>query len=356
MSTYDELKAAGVEFQPCRYCHSNNLRVFTLNQFIPELGKRQDVTTVECQDCRANAPLNVWNSKAKPLIIDGKDYSNYSVASMMPITEEKRDRALEMMLVELSDMLAAFPRNNIDARAWTTLMIYAPKDLRNDPLLIAQLHEKQSHPFYEYTSTDAPRKSGIRNPPEGYGWKVNTHNSNGGFERNDFSETTYWYRTKEDAATDEIDVYQLPAIHMPVVTAEELRDILRKRIGPAIMTSSVCDVAHDPSAILNCNAQEIYEGFHGSGIYRLSEDSDTTYIGAVDRRESMQIHHDTFYYILDLFKPAVQIIANLSQTDCPFWIRALKKNGEYGNWQPLIPGLGLHLNQYEISEIVQRFR
>lgn len=53
-------------------------------------------------------------------------------------------------------------------------------------------HRKECHPDYEYTSTDALRKSGDSFPPDG-AWMRNPYKR---FERNDVYETEFWYRKK----------------------------------------------------------------------------------------------------------------------------------------------------------------
>lgn len=356
MPSKEELEAAGVTLLPCRYCHSENTRLFQLNQYVQEQAKRMDIATVECLDCRASAPLNVWNSTAKPLVINGKHYENYETSKQFPVTEKNRDEALSRMVMELADMFAVFPRNQVDHRAWRTLMIYAPKDLCSDPLLISHLHEKQAHPFYEYKSTSTARKSGTEIVPDGLGWRINTHMGRDGWERDDFTDTTYWMRSKEDAATDEINVFELPTLTLQPVRMSEVRDMLRQTLPPSHMPSSENPDAQLPGNIMLCSAEDIYTLGFNNGLYKLQEGQSEVWVDAVDRKETLQLSKDGLYYAIHLGKPAVELLAVVSDPECPIWIRAMKKNTDYGNWQRLPEFATLNLNKYVIREIIQGSR
>lgn len=61
----------------------------------------------------------------------------------------------------------------------------------------AALHERFTHPDFEYATTSGPRKAWYdsETPPEGDGWERNVDRC-GGWERLDYHEESYWRRRK----------------------------------------------------------------------------------------------------------------------------------------------------------------
>lgn len=59
-------------------------------------------------------------------------------------------------------------------------------------------HANMSHPDWEYTLTEGPRKQwyDANVPPDGDGWVRNTHMGRDGWERFDYTEESYWMRPK----------------------------------------------------------------------------------------------------------------------------------------------------------------
>lgn len=60
------------------------------------------------------------------------------------------------------------------------------------------LHGHRLHPDYEYRTTNGPRKAWEDEdvPPPGDGWERNEDEGNGGWERFDYHEESYWRRLK----------------------------------------------------------------------------------------------------------------------------------------------------------------
>ncbi|MCO5195362.1 MAG: hypothetical protein M9930_19040 [Anaerolineae bacterium] len=71
-------------------------------------------------------------------------------------------------------------------------------DKRELEALRAYLHERMSHPWYEYEVTDGPRKAwpDADTPPDGDGWICNVHIGRNGWERFDYHEESYWMRLR----------------------------------------------------------------------------------------------------------------------------------------------------------------
>jgi hypothetical protein len=78
--------------------------------------------------------------------------------------------------------------------------------------LVKHLHSRESHPDFEYETTQAPRKSGMCDPPEGEGWEENDDYHNG-FERFDYHEECYWRRVR-------------PPLRLPEMSEEERCDLV----------------------------------------------------------------------------------------------------------------------------------
>ncbi len=64
--------------------------------------------------------------------------------------------------------------------------------------LEAFLHSRTMHPDYEYETTEGQRKAFDESPPEGDGWKRNTHRGRNGWERFNYHEEAYWLRARLD--------------------------------------------------------------------------------------------------------------------------------------------------------------
>ncbi|MFB6392614.1 hypothetical protein [Polymorphospora lycopeni] len=60
------------------------------------------------------------------------------------------------------------------------------------------LYARCSHPDWEYTVTEGPRKAwdDSDRPPEGDGWVKNVHVGDDGWERFDYHEEVWWMRPK----------------------------------------------------------------------------------------------------------------------------------------------------------------
>lgn len=63
-----------------------------------------------------------------------------------------------------------------------------------------ELHARRADPGYEYATTRGPRKAWYDYdvPPEGDGWERNVDAGDGGWERFDTYEVSYWRRRKGD--------------------------------------------------------------------------------------------------------------------------------------------------------------
>lgn len=70
-----------------------------------------------------------------------------------------------------------------------------PTCLRHEDLT-KLAHANEAHPDFEYTTTDAPRKCGVVNEPDGDGWHLNDDHPSGGWERLEYFELTYWRRRR----------------------------------------------------------------------------------------------------------------------------------------------------------------
>ena len=75
---------------------------------------------------------------------------------------------------------------------------HAARDHGSEPTA-GQLHARRAHPGFEYATTEGPRKQwdDTERAPEGDGWERNTDAGRDGWERLDYTEESYWRRTKE---------------------------------------------------------------------------------------------------------------------------------------------------------------
>ena len=63
-------------------------------------------------------------------------------------------------------------------------------------------HAHCCHPWYEYATTDGPRKAFDEHMPAGLGWERNVEEGTNGWERFDYHEEAYWRRLIPQPSND----------------------------------------------------------------------------------------------------------------------------------------------------------
>jgi hypothetical protein len=208
-------------------------------------------------------------------------------------------------------------------------------DLLFESELEKMLHERCSHPLYEYATKESGRSDSEYYPPEGKGWEINVDHYGGYYKHNNYVDN-YWRREKKHALTDNVPIFNLPEVRIRKRDFAEVIARLREQYPAAVIHGGTGNsLTSKPEYVSTPTA--FFHGSHQPGLLAYSPD---TYV--LDREwENFPFHpHES-----DTRSP---VYIQLAPEDHPFellidgrdpegnsWVRTKTKGGSWGDWEQI---------------------
>lgn len=201
--------------------------------------------------------------------------------------------------------------------------------------LTSQLHAKQRHPDYEYTTVERGRKQGDDTPPDGYGWEMNTDFNGDGFSRDEWTDTYYWRRLKSDALKDGISPYDLKPVTLPPVRLEQYLTLLREHVCKGYMPSSSKDGYHSKPEYISGFTKALLEG-----------EGDFTFTGFFCDEDLAHLKEERpIWAYVDI--NTVELMTNLTTEQT--YVRVKQP---YCVWKEWYPTIAININLYTVADVI----
>lgn len=205
-------------------------------------------------------------------------------------------------------------------------------DLLFDSELEKMLHERCSHPLYEYATKEGGKSDTEDYPPEGKGWEINVDLFNGYYKHANYVDN-YWRREKKYALTDNIPIFDLPEVRIAKRNFAEVIARLREQYPANVIAGGTGkSLTSKPEYV--STPMDFFHGNHQPGLLAYSSD---IFFNAKEWESFPFRPHES-----DTHNP---VYIQLSPEDHPFellidgrdpennsWARVKTKGGDWGDW------------------------